>query len=160
MFLIHSPSARRDAAALPIHLRTSSKRCRAEYRLPPHSKMAGAASRSPPSRRQRLGVRWQAVFRATPLFADASEPRRFRKINMDADWPSGVSCAVSTWVRFVIRRLRCKHHMRLASIYPDRPSAPCAISGVQAAPCLSVCVRTRTGRPLRLFRAAPPPPPA
>jgi len=30
----------------------SSKRCRAEYRLPPHSKMAGAASRSPPSRRQ------------------------------------------------------------------------------------------------------------
>jgi len=55
------------AAAL-FPLRTSSKRCRAEYRLPPHSKMAGAASRCPPSRRQRLGVRWQAVFRATPLF--------------------------------------------------------------------------------------------
>jgi len=33
-------------------LRTSSKRCRAEYRLPPHSKMDGAASRSPSSRRQ------------------------------------------------------------------------------------------------------------
>ena len=28
----------------------------------------GPASRSPPSRRQRLGLRWQAVFRATPLF--------------------------------------------------------------------------------------------
>ena len=28
----------------------------------------GAASRSPPFRRQRLGLRWQAVFRATPLF--------------------------------------------------------------------------------------------
>ena len=76
-----------------------------------------------------------------------------RKKTIDAGWLSDVTCTVSTRVRSVVHRLRCKNHVRYLSTFADRPSAPRAISGVPV--CLCVYAR-RQAALTRLFRAAPP----
>ncbi len=63
-----------DAVARGLHSwRSREKRCRAEYRLPPHSKTLPPGWRASGCRASHFGVRWQAVFRATPLSGAQTE---------------------------------------------------------------------------------------
>jgi|GEM_PF-5115314 len=69
-----------DAVARGLHSwRSREKRCRAEYRLPPHSKTLPPGRRASGRRASHFGVRWQAVFRATPLSGGSEREKSCRR---------------------------------------------------------------------------------